>query len=202
MERQIHIKDRISKFYRNEFTKISTIFGDLLTKFQDVYNKLFNKVLETHKENKTKVIDFGDQLLDLKGDVLNLVRDVEDNYEKIVINMDLTPFEYIMQNYSKKVGEMRWEIDRYFNLQLQLKQYKLLEYKESIDTVKNLMEKIFTASIEEKTVPVATPSDFENITKRTVDDAKPEALQRNDKLNDIFSIPDDDILNSINMSST
>lgn len=69
MERQIHIKDRISKFYRNEFTKISTIFGDLLTKFQDVYNRLFNKVLETHKENKSKVIDFGDQLLDLKGDV-------------------------------------------------------------------------------------------------------------------------------------
>jgi hypothetical protein len=64
------------------------------------------------------------------------------------------------------------------------------------------MEKIFTASIEEKTVPVATPADIENITKRTVDDAKPDALQRNDKLNDIFSIPDDDILNSINMSST
>lgn len=38
-ERQTQIKEKISKFYRQEFTKMSSVFGEQLTKFQDVYNK-------------------------------------------------------------------------------------------------------------------------------------------------------------------
>ena len=57
-----------------------------------MYNTLFHKFLETHQENKTKVIEFGDKLSVLKNDILNLMGDVEDNYEKIVINMELNPF--------------------------------------------------------------------------------------------------------------
>ena len=84
------------------------------------------------------MVDFGEQLHDHKNDLINLVKDVEDNYEKIVINMELTPFKYIMQNYNTKIGEMVAEIERYYSLSLDLKRYKLIEYKESVDTVKNL----------------------------------------------------------------
>ena len=137
---------------------------------------------------------------------LNLVKDVEDNYEKIVINMELNPFKYIMQSYDTKIGEMTSEIEKYFSLSLELKRYKLIEYKESVDTVKNLQEKIFTPYIDERSLPILGKSiDINNkylINKLPTRNNNRSGSEKDD-LNEIFATnEDDDIMNSINMSTT
>lgn len=122
--------------------------------------------------------------------------------------MELTPFKYIMQNYNTKIGEMVAEIERYYSLSLDLKRYKLIEYKESVDTVKNLQERIFTPYIDERSLPVLSKGMTNRyaINKMSAKSSQPlyqNTTSEKDDLNEIFAVnEDEDIMNSINMSST
>lgn len=94
---------KCDRHFDTEIMHLNETFKAIQREIQLCYSKIYKKLESDVTQNKQEIQKSREVSTEILGDLLKTKQDVEDNYEKIVLKMDIDPFSEIMNHYSSKM---------------------------------------------------------------------------------------------------
>lgn len=89
--------------FDTEILRLNETFKAVQREIQACYSEIYKKLESDVIGNKQEIQKSREISTEILGDLLKTKQDVEENYEKIVLKMDLSPFSEIMDHYGSKM---------------------------------------------------------------------------------------------------
>ena len=89
--------------FDTEVLRLNETFKAVQREIQACYSEIYKKLESDVLSNKQELQKSREVSTEILGDLLKTKQDVEENYEKIVLKMDLSPFSEIMDHYGGKM---------------------------------------------------------------------------------------------------
>lgn len=94
---------RCDRHLDTELMHLNETFKAIQREIQYCYSEIYKKLESDVTRNKLDIQKSREVSTEILGDLLKTKQDVEDNYEKIVLKMEIDPFSEIMDHYTSKM---------------------------------------------------------------------------------------------------
>lgn len=136
------LESKCDKHFETEIVKLNDTFKSVIKEIQLCYSAIYKKLESDVSSNKTDLQRSKELSNEILGDLLTTKQDVEENFEKIVLRMDLSPFSEIMDSYGAKMKAVENSLSQLSMYECDLAQ--LEENKDYMNQMRNCLRSIFS----------------------------------------------------------
>jgi len=142
-------KQSMGYLFRYSIDKVNLFFQMILMEFQEFYADIMTGINSCFSDSKRDINSDCKLLTTLKEDLEQTQKDIDENFEKIVIQMDIDPFAQIMENYKSKLYDTKVHIQESKCLLDRLNRISFPGFQqESRDKVKLIIQKKFSEMVD------------------------------------------------------
>ncbi|KAL4503911.1 hypothetical protein ABPG72_022541 [Tetrahymena utriculariae] len=100
-------KERVKEFYEIQLKKINEAFNHVESMLVEERNKVVQKIHQSMNESLKQIDDYKMKIKLFKFEASQKERDISNNYDNIISQMENQPFTEILKNYNQKLSQIQ-----------------------------------------------------------------------------------------------
>ena len=148
MKHLTSLETKCDRHFENEIVKLNETFKNVIREIQLCYSMIYKRLESDVCSNKHEIQVARELSSTILGELIVTKKDVDENFEKIVLKMEISPFSEIMETYSSKMKHIEAKILELNRYECDLAQ--LEENKDYMSQVRNNLRGLVSLRAVEK----------------------------------------------------